>query len=71
MIIPLCEEHFEESCFIKSVDLKRRLVNSKDEFIFNFVFVLQHIVAAFSMLFCLLGRVVSYAFYGTQPAEVN
>ena len=54
----------EESCFIKSVDFK-------DEFIFNFVFVLQHIVAAFSMLFCLLGRVVSYAFYGTQPAEVN
>ena len=28
--IGLCEEDFEESCFNKSVDLGRRLKNSKD-----------------------------------------
>ena len=28
--IGVCEEHFEESCFNKSVDLKRRLMKSKD-----------------------------------------
>ena len=39
-ITALCEEHFEESCFDKSVDLWRRLMNSKDELKFNFVFVL-------------------------------
>ena len=38
--IALCEEHFEESCFGKSGDLRRRLINSKDEFKFNFIFVL-------------------------------
>ena len=32
-IIALCKEHFEESWFNKSVDLKRRLMNSKDEFV--------------------------------------
>ena len=28
--IALCEEHFEESCFNKSANLGRRLMNSKD-----------------------------------------
>ena len=31
-IIALGEEHFEQSCFDISVDLRRRLMNSKDEF---------------------------------------
>ena len=40
IIIALCEEHFDESCFGKSGDLRRRLINSKDEFKFNFIIVL-------------------------------
>lgn len=38
-VIALCEEQFEETCFDKSVDLRRRLINSNDEFKFDFVFV--------------------------------
>ena len=38
-IIALCEEYFQEPCFSKSVDLRRRLMNSKDEFMFNFDFL--------------------------------
>ena len=34
----LCEELFEQSYFDKSVDLRRRLMNSKDEFTFSFAF---------------------------------
>ena len=33
-----CEEHFEESYFSKSVDIGRRLMNSKDKFMSNLAF---------------------------------
>ena len=49
-------------------------MNSKDEFKFDFVFVLQYIAPASSMLRCLLGQVASYLFlifYSKQPTEVN
>ena len=39
-MISLSEEHFAESCFNKFDDLRTRLINSKDEFMFKFVFVL-------------------------------
>ena len=34
----LCEEHFEEFYFSKSVDIGRRLMNSKDKFMSNLAF---------------------------------
>ena len=37
-IIALCEELIEEACFNKSVDLRRRLMNSNDAFMSNFIF---------------------------------
>ena len=46
-------------------------MNSKDEFMFNFVFDLRYKVAAFSMFLCLLGEVASYLFYSKRPAEVK
>ena len=38
---------------------------------FNLVFDLWYIVAAFSMFLCLLSEVVSYLFYSKRPTEVN
>ena len=46
-------------------------MNSKDQFVFNFVFDLWYIVAAFSMFLCLLGEVVSYLFYSKRPTEIK
>ena len=37
-IIALCKKHFHESYFDKCVNLRRRQMNSKDEFMFNFAF---------------------------------
>ena len=62
---------FEEFCFNKSVDLRKRLMNSKDEFMFKFVFDLWYKVAAFSMFLCLLVEVVSYLFYSKRPPEIK
>ena len=70
-IIALGEEHFEQSCFDISVDLRRRLMNSKDEFMFYFVFVLLYRETVFSMLLCLLGEVISYLFYRKRPTVVK
>ena len=53
-VIALCEEHFEESCFDKSIDVRRKLMNSKDEFKFDFVFL--------TLLLCLLGEVLAIIF---------
>ena len=67
--ITLCKEAL--SCYKLTVNLRRRLISSKDEFLFNFVFVLQFIAEALPMLYCLLGEVFSHLFYSKQPVEVN
>ena len=71
ILIALCEEHCGRPCFKKSADLGRKLMNTKELFIFNLVFDLWYIVAAFSRFLCLLGEVLSYLFYSKRPEEVN
>ena len=46
-------------------------MNCEDEFMFNFVFDLEYIVAAFYMFLCLSREIVSCLFYSKRPKGVN
>ena len=70
-VIALSKEHLRKFCFNKSANLRRRLINRKDKFIFSLVFDLQYIVATFSLFLCLLSEVVRYLLQRKRLTEVN